>query len=73
MLIFTIGIMNLFLVHLVPGIIYMLLSIMYFPPANAFFKKKSGFHIPVAVKIILGILILWFTLGVSDLAEMYGL
>lgn len=71
--IFVVGVMNMFLVHSVPGIAYLLLSLVYFPPANGLLKKKSGLSIPLLVKIILGIIIIWFTLGISDLAEIYGL
>ena len=73
MLIFTLGILNLVLVHPVPGIAYMLLSLIFFPPVKAFVSKKTGFVIPVAFQIVLGFIIIWFTLGISDLGEMYGL
>jgi hypothetical protein len=66
-----IGVMNLVLVHPVPGIAYLIFSLIYFLPVNGWLMAKFGFRIPAAVKIILGIFILWFTLGVSDLAEMY--
>ncbi|MBF9251947.1 hypothetical protein I2I11_01445 [Pontibacter sp. 172403-2] len=66
----VIGVLNLFLVHPVPGIIHLLLSFVYVPPANALLKKRFGFTIPIAVKIMLGIVIIWFTLGVSDLGDM---
>lgn len=68
--VFAVGILNIFLVHLVPGVVYLVLSLIYLPPANAVFKKKLGFSIPIAVKIILGIFIIMFTLGVSDLGDM---
>jgi len=60
-----------FLVHLVPGIIYLLLSFIYFPPANALLKERTGFSIPLIVKIGLGIVIIMFTLGVSDLGDIF--
>ena len=68
--VFAIGVLNLILVHPVPGIGYLLLSFVYFPPANAILKKRFGFSIPFVVKIILGIVIIMFTLGVSDLGDM---
>lgn len=68
--VFIIGVLNLVLVHPVPGLIYLFLSLVYFPPANDFLKKATGLSIPVAVKIILGIFIIWFTLGISDLGDM---
>jgi hypothetical protein len=69
-LVFAIGVLNVFLVHPVPGVVYLLLSLIYMPPANAVLKKRLGLSIPLAVKIILGIFIIWFTLGVSDLGDM---
>ncbi|MBA3633449.1 MAG: hypothetical protein H0W58_11690 [Acidobacteria bacterium] len=68
--VFAISVLNVFLVHPVPGVIYLLLSFGYFPPANAILKKRFGFSIPLVVKIILGIVIIMFTLGVSDLGDM---
>ncbi|GAB2459072.1 hypothetical protein GCM10011375_08690 [Hymenobacter qilianensis] len=68
--VFAIGVANVFLVHPVPGIVYLFLSLIYFPPANALLKEKTGFYIPRIVKIILGIIIIQFTLGVSDLGDM---
>jgi hypothetical protein len=66
----AVGILNIFLVHPVPGVVYLLLSLLYFPPANAVLRKRFGFSIPLVVKIILGIFIIMFTLGVSDLGDM---
>lgn len=66
----AIGVLNIVLVHPVPGIIYLLLSVVYLPPANAMLKEKLDFSIPLVVKIILGITIIMFTLGVSDLGDM---
>lgn len=70
LVVLTIGIANVFLVHPVPGVIYLLLSLVYLPPANAFLWERTGFAIPTVVKIILGVVIIWFTLGVSDLGDM---
>ena len=70
LLVVTIGILNLILVHPVPGIAYLLISLIYFPPVNDFIRRKLGFGIPAVVKIILGIVLIMFTLGVSDLGDM---
>lgn len=69
----AIGVLNVFLVHFIPGVFYLLLSLVYFPPVNAILKEKSGFSVPLVAKIILGLVILWVTLAVGDLAEMFGL
>jgi hypothetical protein len=66
-IVFTIGVANIIWVHLVPGIAYMLLSLIYFLPESTFFKNVL---IPRVVKIALGIVIFFFTLGVSDLGDM---
>ena len=52
------------------GVFIILLSFVYFLPANAILKKRFGFSIPLVVKIVLGIFIIMFTLGVSDLGDM---
>jgi hypothetical protein len=70
-LLITIGILNLFLIHPVPGIAYLLISCLYMPPVNESIRNRFGFAIPVAVRIALGIAIMWFTLGISDLGDMY--
>ena len=70
---FAIGVLNVFLVHPVLGVLYILLSLIYFPSANTILKKRFGFSITFKVKIILGIVILWGTLAVGDIAEMFGL
>ena len=68
---FVIGILNVFLVHPVPGVLYILLSFVYFPMADVVLKKRFGFKIPYIVKIILGLVILGGTLAVGDLMEMF--
>ena len=70
LIVFIIGIANLILVHPVPGLVAIGLSVLYLPAVNIFLLKKLGFQIPVWVKIILAVLVIWFTLGVSDLGDM---
>lgn len=69
-IVLAISVLNLILVHPVPAVVYLLLSLVYLPPANVVFRKKFGFSIPLVVKIILGVVIIMFTLGVSDLGDM---
>lgn len=69
-LVFATGIANMVLVHPVPGVAYGLLSLIYFPPTSAYFEAKTGFAIPRAVKIGLGVVMFMFTFGVSDLGDM---
>jgi hypothetical protein len=49
------------------GVFLVLLSFIYFPPANVIIRKRFGLRIPVALKIILGIFIIWAALGVGEL------
>lgn len=70
LIVLTIGIFNIILVHPVPGIIAILLSMLFFPSTNTFLQKKFGFSIPFVAKIILALIIIWFTLGVSDLGDI---
>ncbi|MGZ5190110.1 MAG: hypothetical protein ACXWCZ_03765 [Flavisolibacter sp.] len=69
-IVFAIGILNLIFVHPVPGIIFLFLSLLFISQTNTLIRKNFGFSIPLVVKIILGIIIIWFTLGVSDLGDM---
>lgn len=70
---FILGIMNLIQVHPVPGIFYMLISGIFAPPLTTQLKYKTGWVIPFWIKIAIGLIILWGTLAVGDLAEIYGL
>ena len=68
-----IGVMNLFLIHPVPGILYIVVSLLYCPPVGALAKQLLGFFIPYIIKIIVAFVILWATLAVGELVEIYGL
>lgn len=65
-----IGVANLLLVHPVPAAGYALLSLVYFPPVNAALRDRAGLSIHPLVKIGLAIVVVMFTLGVSDLGDM---
>lgn len=55
------------------GIFIILLSFVFFPPATTFLKKISGITIPVYLKIMLGIFIIWSAMGVAELPEKVDL
>ncbi len=57
--------------HPVPGLVYILIALIYLPFTNILLKNRFGFWIPLAIKIIVGIMILWATLAVGDLMEMF--
>lgn len=69
----VIGVLNMVLVHPVPGIFYLVLSVAYAPPVEALTRKEFGFLVPLPVKIVAGLIVLWATLAVGDLAEVLGL
>lgn len=72
-IIFTLGVLNIIYVDPRPGIIYILASILFIPQTNALLKKTLRVEIPFAVKTVLFLIIIWFTMGISDLAEVLGL
>ncbi|MFK2819716.1 hypothetical protein U0L90_06280 [Flavobacteriaceae sp. LMIT009] len=68
-----IGVLNILLVDVVPGLFYLVLALLLIPITNYWLKKTVGFTIPFSVKVIAFIIIMWATLGVGDLAEILGL
>lgn len=68
-----IGILNLILVHPVPGLFYLVLATVYPPLTDQLIRSKFGFAIPLVVKIVIGLVVLWGTLAVTDLADIAGL
>ena len=53
------------------GVFLLLLSLVYFLPVNAILRNLTGLSIPKLgiVKIVLGIFILWASLGVGELFD----
>ena len=49
------------------GIFVVLLALFFLPPVQAMIKKITGFTIPLIVKILLAVFILWSALGVGEL------
>ena len=70
LLLIGIGVANLLLVHPVPAIGYGLVALVYLPPARAVLKDRFGMSIPPVVRIALAVVVVMFTLGVSDLGDM---
>lgn len=68
-----IGILNLILVHPVPGIFYILVAVLFSPLLNNWFRKNLKFEIPFIVITLLFLVIMWGTLGITDLAEIMGI
>lgn len=55
------------------GIFLLLLSFVYFPPADIIMKEITGFTIHRFLKIGLGLFILWAALGVGELFDKIDL
>ena len=55
----ALGLLNLIFVHKVPGIFYIVASLIYLPSINTFLNKKLEFTIPLWTKILVGLAILW--------------
>ncbi|WP_196778673.1 hypothetical protein [Cognatilysobacter tabacisoli] len=68
--VFAIGAANLWLVHPVPGAIGLVLSLVYVRPVRRALERTLRLRIPRVVRIALGVAVVWFTLGVSDLGDM---
>jgi hypothetical protein len=67
-LFFAIGVINTFWGNdLGFGILIVLLSLAFFPPFTTKFRQITGFKIPGFVKILLGLFILWASLGGGEL------
>ncbi len=72
--VFAVGILNVFWGNDSGfGIFLLVLSFIYFPPINAIVKNSTGFVIPGVAKIILGIFIIWASLGVGELFDKIDL
>ena len=68
--VFVIGVINTFWGNdPVFGAAIILAAFVFIPPTGELFKKITGFAIPMAVKIILGVFILWAALGVGELFD----
>ena len=71
LILLTIGLLNLFLIHPVPGIAFIIFSLIYFPPVTELLSKNLNFTIPPIVMVFLFVFLVWFTLGVSDLGDLF--
>lgn len=70
MLLLATGMANLLLVHPVPAAAYGLVSLVYLPPVDALLRRRLGLSIPFVARLLLGVAVVAFTLGVSDLGDM---
>ncbi len=49
------------------GIFILFLSVLFYPPFQQLFQKKTRWSIPSFVLIVLGVFIFWASLGVGEL------
>ena len=49
------------------GVLIILASFVFFPPVNDLIKEKIGFSIPFLLKIVIGLFIIWTSIGVGEL------
>ncbi len=68
----AIGIGNLLYVHPVPGIAFLIFAMVYFPPVSPWLESTLGTRTASIAKFIFGFVLIWFTLGISDLGEIMG-
>lgn len=69
----SIGILNIIHISTIPGLFYIILSTIFIPLSNSLIEESLGLKIPNKLKLAIGLVVLWMTLGVGDLAEFYGL
>lgn len=62
----VIGVLNIILIHPIPGSIYLLLAGIYLPITDEYLQDNLGFTIPFALKVIFFLMVVWATLGVGD-------
>jgi hypothetical protein len=49
------------------GVFILVVSLVFYPAFNTMAKKLTGYAVPMLVKILLGLFILWASLGVGEL------
>ncbi|MCU0380791.1 MAG: hypothetical protein MUE58_06335 [Chitinophagaceae bacterium] len=55
------------------GIFICLLSLLYFPQTGQMLRKWFGFSIPLFLKILVGLFVIWAALGVGELFDKVDL
>lgn len=70
LLVFAAGIINTFWGNdLFFGIFLILLSFIYVSPVDKIIKSRFGFTIPLILKLLLAVFIIWASLGVGELFD----
>ena len=70
----TIGLINIFWGNDPEyGAFILLLSLAFYPPVNSMLREKLGFSIPLFLKIVIGLFIIWSAMGVGELFDKIDL
>ena len=67
----VLGVLNMIFIHIVPGLLYGIIALIYFPISSIFIKQKLGITFTRSAKIIYGATVMWGTLAVGDLMELF--
>lgn len=51
------------------GVFILLSSLLFYPPLRLVFQQKTGRKIPALVLLVLGLFIVWSSLGVGELLD----
>lgn len=70
-LLVILGILNICLVAIVPGILYILVASIYLPYTYNIISNRLSIKVSSVIKVVMGVLLVWGTLGVSDLFEIF--
>jgi len=68
---FVLGALNIIFIHIVPGLLYATIALIYFPNYDILLKQQLGITFPRSAKIIFGAIVIWGTLAVGDLMELF--
>lgn len=55
------------------GIFLFALSLVYYPPLHALFRKLTGYQVHPAIKIALAVFMIWASVGVGELFDKIDL
>lgn len=66
-----IGLLNVWYVSVLFGVLYMLFALVYLPGFDNAVSRVLPFSLPRGLKYLVALLVLWGTLAVGDLMELF--
>lgn len=72
-LVFVLALLNAIYVHPGVGIGLLVLSLIYVPPINDRLKESTGIVVPPIAKILLGMVIIWVAMIVTEVLDRAGI